>query len=368
MLKDDLFVRGDPFTYFFVARLKWSPSLITFLFSLLTSVPIFVGVTVAHAWHSQGGRIGLLDDYSFWPIMFLSTPATVLFFLWLPRGILEVIEGLQINKVLVDEDERLSQFLQRFDKKYNHWIWATVAFCLVALYMAVFALPEHKSFRTWETASSFLLWYMIIFWTVVFWIGSTLILRAGLVLYFFNRLFREFRIDVRVLHPDGAGGLSSLGAFSVKVGYILGIYGLAAVSATLTQSYRTTGQFSGVSLSEALLTQLILYAILAPIAFFAPIGAARNAMRAAKNELLLQISDQFEIDSARLGALIKGDVEELKRGLEKLEQLEKLHGMVNRFPVWPFNTANIVRFFSSISSPFVLWLLSVLVDLLKSYH
>ena len=362
--KEDLFAKGDPFTYFFIKRLRVSTAWVVFIFVIVLTAPIFLGVTFAHIWYSRGEKIGLLEDYSFWPTVFLATPATIWFFFWLPRGILEIIEGLHLNKVL-RADAQLFNFLRRFAQVYNHWIWATATSCLVLFYMVFFAVPEHRTFQTWETASEFLFWYMIVFWGIIFWIGATLIVRGGIVLYYLNRLFREFKINVRVLHPDGAGGLSSLGAFSVKVAYVIGIYGLAAVATTITQSYRITGEFSGLSLSTALVIQLILYVIFAPIAFFAPIGAARNAMRSAKNELLLRISDQFELDAQRLNELIGQDVNELKKGLETLEQLKKVHRLVSEFPVWPFNTANIVRFFSAISSPFVLWLLSLIVDLIK---
>jgi hypothetical protein len=110
---------------------------------------------------------------------------------------------------------------------------------------------------------------------------------------------------------------------------------------------------------------LLVYLILAPIVFFAPIGAARSAMKDAKNEFILQIADQFEIETNNLKLFLAFDSDKLGKSLVKIEQLQKIHDIATKFPVWPFSTNNLIRFISSISSPFVLGVLSIIIDVIK---
>lgn len=360
----DFFTSGDPFTKLFIKRWHLSPLIATILLSLILFVPIFYGITVAHAWVSTNGRIGLLEDYGFF-VPLITVPSTLLLFFWIPSGISNVISDLKANKVLIATNTELYNFLKSTDRIYSFWGWSLISFIFVSTFMLIFAIPEQRQFKTWQTATSFLFNYTVIFWWLIFWVGLLLIIRGIVLIWMINKLFRSFPIAVKILHPDGAGGLSSLSSFSVKIAYLIAIYGVSIVAVSLTHSYLTTGAFTGPSVNASTGIFLFVYVLIAPVAFFAPIGAARSAMRSAKNEFLLQISDQFEADTENVRKLITEDVERLQKGLQKLDQLQRLHNMVNHFPVWPFNTENILRFFSAISSPFVLWLLSVFVDFLK---
>jgi hypothetical protein len=151
----------------------------------------------------------------------------------------------------------------------------------------------------------------------------------------------------------------------VKIGYGIAIYGLAAVVGILSESYLRTTEFIGPELSIRFVPFLVAYLVLAPIAFFLPIGAARSVMRQAKHAFIVQIADQFEIETIEIQGLLAAGADELKQKLEKIEQLTKLYDIAAKFPVWPFNTENLVRFLSAISSPFVVALISVLITVLR---
>jgi hypothetical protein len=226
-------------------------------------------------------------------------------------------------------------------------------------------IPELLSTKTWQTSHPIIFWYTVFVWGVVFFLGAMNVIRILLSIVWFNRLFRRFRIDVKVLHPDKAGGLSPLGEFSVKIGYGIAVYGLAAVVVVLSESYLKTTQFTGPELSIRFLPLLVAYVILAPIVFFLPIGAARSTMKKAKNEFIVQIAEQFEIETLEIQCLLASGADELKRKLEKIEQLTRLYDIAVKFPVWPFNTENLVRFLSAISSPFVVAIISIVITILK---
>jgi len=366
------FTSGDPLTFLLRGCFELKPWVITLATVFLLNTPIIVVAFIDNLWLSTPSRIGLLHDYNWWILQATTVSTTLFYFFALPDSILSVIEGLRNNRAIVipknDDDHALDHFIDRFDRIYSHWGWVVLSLVLIAGFVVLFMVPEHKQFKNWPTSGPLIFWYTIFFWGLVSFLGLLGIIRVLIAIAWFNRLFWQYRIALRVLHPDGAGGLSPLGQFSVRIGYLIGIYGLAAVSTTLSESYVMTRHFSGPMVTGGLVPLLLVYLILAPVVFFAPIGAARSAMKAAKSEFLLQIAEQFEIDTAKVQSLLSADSEELKKSLEKLEQLQRIHDIATRFPVWPFNTENLVRFFSSVFSPFVLGVISVIsvnIDLLK---
>ncbi len=68
-------------------------------------------------------------------------------------------------------------------------------------------IPEQRNFISWQTANNIVFWYHELFWYIAFSIGAVALLKVSITLYWFNRIFVEFKADVRVLHPDMAGGI-----------------------------------------------------------------------------------------------------------------------------------------------------------------
>jgi hypothetical protein len=225
-------------------------------------------------------------------------------------------------------------------------------------------LPVHQRFKTWAQSSAFTFWYVEFFWFLLGFLVILGLIRYVVAIIWFNRLFNDYQVDVKILHPDGAGGLYPLGSFGVKVAYVIGAYGTAIVVNTMAQSYLLTGQYSGLSMNLPLGLIILGYVVLAPLVFFAPIGAAHSAMKNAKDEFVLQIAEQFETDLTKLRSLLSADSEELERNLGKLEQLRKLYRMSSQFPVWPFNTRNLVRFVTVVLSPLLIALVPSLIEAL----
>jgi hypothetical protein len=209
----------------------------------------------------------------------------------------------------------------------------------------------HRTFKNWMLLDEIAFWYTEFFWFAMTWMVCLLVFRAAIVVLWFNRLFQEFRVNVKPLHKDGAGGLAPLGNFSVKVGYLIGIYGVAVAATALAQSYLISGQFGSLVMTTPIVIMLTAYLVLAPIAFFAPISTAHLAMKKARNDILARIAEQIEFDLAKIQNSLTLEADELKASLDKIDQLNRAHILVSRFPVWPFNTANLVRFFSSVLSP-----------------
>lgn len=368
--KQPLFIHSDPLTLLLKEKFRPHSLMASYIIVLVLNLPIVVMAFRNGLWLSQGSQTGLLNDYAWWFYQFVSVPGVMLFFLWTPEGIFRVLEGLKENKAILlmnqqtDFENAYTEFVQRFSRAYSHWIWLLLCFIVVTLFTIFALIPEHSNFMSWQTSSVSMFWYHEFYWFVVFFIGALSFLRVIIAIFWFNLLFKEFQIDVKVLHPDGAGGLSPLGEFSVKVGYLLAIFGVAQVVVVWSQStYLLPSQSVEPISSPAFFGLIGAYLILAPIIFFAPIGSAHSAMNRAKHDTIVAIADQFEADFAKVQTLIDKDADELKKGIEKIEQLKKIHDMTTSFPVWPFNIANIVRFVSAVLLPVILGVIAQLIDL-----
>jgi hypothetical protein len=334
------------------------------------NLPLCIYAAATGTLVGQGGQPGLLHEWAWWIYQFSSIPATILFFLWMPDGILNVLDGLRKNKTILvtgkkDEADRFDAFIIRFDRVYSHWLWIIVCVVVLTIFMIVAVIPEHKAFHSWLLINPIVFWYSEAVWYFLFLIAALIVVRVLISIYWFNRLFKEFKVDVRVLHPDGAGGLSPLGSFSIKVGYLIGIFGMAAVATIWSHtSYLLSGQTPGFNLEPATFLLIALYILFAPIVFFAPIGSAHTAMQKAKEDFILSIADQFEVDFAKIQSAISRDTKKLASSIEKIEQLQKIHKIATSFPVWPFNIANVIRFFSSTLSPLLLALIPTAIQLI----
>lgn len=363
------FVSGDPILKLFNDRRPIASWVGVIVLGL--NIPIVSLSFLNHSLLDQGDRTGLLHDYAWWIYQFSSVPATVLFFLWMPEGIQNVLRGVQRNRTVLapegrEETEAFHEFITKFDRSYSHPRWLLICLVVLTAFMILAVVPEHKAFQGWQTSSSLLFWYHEAYWYFIFMLGMLIIVRVMLSIYWFNQLFKTFRVDVKVLHPDGAGGLAPLGAFSVKVGYLIGVYGVASLAAIWSHSaYLLRGYSLGPKIEPAVASMIVVYLVVAPIVFFAPIGSAHSAMRAAKDKFLLSVSDQFEADRSKLMDALGKDSDELRSSIEKIEQLEKIHRLASNFPVWPFNTASLLRFFSSTLSPLLLALIPSIVALIS---
>jgi hypothetical protein len=368
--KHNSFYRCDPITLLFRAFLRlpsWGATIVFFLF---VNVPIVIASLVEGMMFTHNQRIGLLVDYGYWVFQLGTFPATFYAFMWLPDGVANVINGLKKNKVIVvqdsdNQDKSLEAFMSRFLKAYSHIAWILLSIAIISVFMGFLWTPQQKTFYTWQTSSLFIFWYSQVVWFLIYLIGFLLFFRGILTIYWLNYLFKEYKINIKVLHPDGAGGLSPLGKFSVNIGYILAIYGIGNVMGNLSAA-RITGQdfLSRMTSDPTSVVIWIIYFILAPILFFLPLGVAHSAMRLAKSEYLEGISDRFNIEIERIQSVLDSGANHLKESIEKIEQIKRLHDIASRFPVWPFNTSNLVRFFSSILSPLVVSLFSVLIKLI----
>lgn len=365
-LKPERIARGDPLLRF-LARIKVSPILIGVVYSVA-----FFLVRALAAWHAghlrtTGTTTGFFDDPSLYTN--LITGAVIwTYCAWLPRGISAVFTGLYVNGVIgapVPKEEGKERVYAVFMEKaldwFGRWWWSAGSLTIAASTVFILVLPQYvemgqSAYSTADTINLILslLWVLVGVHCVLL-----ILIYSMLAIYWLRRLFHTFTPHIRPLHPDRAGGLAPLGDFTLTLSYLIALVGIQLVLTPVTRNYRVVGTWQFRWTAE-LVIGLGVYAVTAPIVFFAPLSVAHRAMKSAKDQLLLQIARRFDAEYLKLQTALDGDTLSLESSSKTLQELQALHDLTNKFPVWPFNATNVTRFGTSYALPM---LLAVIVEL-----
>jgi hypothetical protein len=371
-LKPENLAMGDPFLKRML-KIDVSPvlfgSAIAILFTIIRMIAAWSGSYLGTA----GNTIGFFDD----PGMYINLIAGIVvwtYYFWMPRGIIKAFTGLFENKSIGTshsstklkrgEDYNQSSFLSEMQFSFNRWIWSSTALILTTGGALVFLLPRYinrmHTQDSWSMANPLNL-VLSILWAIMGLYAALLLLFFILLsIFWLRRLFTDFNIEVRPLHPDHSGGLSPLGKFSLNLSYIITILGFILATIPMSRYYLANGTF-GFSWTSDVILVLGVYIIAAPFAFFAPLSVAHTAMKGTKQRLLLEISHRFEKEYAVIQKSIQGDVSKLEESMVNLKGLHSLYELTSKFPVWPFNIENIFRFITSFVSPILLVIISTII-------
>ena len=334
---------------------------------LSTAIPfsyfLVLAALTGNLWEKDG-IAGFFNDYNFMNSLFVAIPLTIEFYFLLGDFIEDCVEGLVKNKVfgspLQQHYDTVNEFLRSMSKDLSSSRWMLLALALSVLFVLI-AAPSHRGILSWRARNTVAFVSMEILWVVSTWFAIVMLLRAVVAIVWINKLFRSFQLHVRPMHPDRSGGLASLGTFSVRLGYIISAIGFILAANQLTTQYLYADTFA-VQNKIILAVGWGLYFLIAPVAFFAPIGAAHEAMLQAKRKEILVFAQEFEKEYQQLRRKIAHlSYQETKEAVNKMEEINRLYNIANEFPVWPFQIDKIKRFVASVISPFLLPILTNLV-------
>jgi hypothetical protein len=322
---------------------------------------------------------GLLQNLTALVVDFVSEPVVAGIYLWAVIGATHLFRQLQASGVFASENlvgEKVDQSRQLFaSPRVFHLIWS------VSLIYALSQLAAYMRWVPWNSAGGFLelypemSFYRLPFWFLNFYTLAFAAFNVAVTVKTLRALFRSQSVDLLVLHPDRCGGLSSISLYSVKVAYAIASAGLVISAATVYELQRG-------SLADAypILLGIVAYLLLAPLFFFWPLGTAHEAMREAKETELLELAQRFDRvysdlkkrvgmrpdnEKADAGAGNKApDESGVEADMRRLDHLQKLYTIAEKFPVWPFDVENLRRFFAVITAPVLPALISITIDLL----
>ncbi len=328
--------------------------------TLFVAAAPYLWIALTDAVRNPSLSIDAAHDYGYFNQFFLFLPFMVWFIPYYFGGFEAAILTLRNRRVLSLSDSELAQFTRKANTIFCNPVvtWLPYMLSSSATVIGFYSFwGAHKN--TWnsplqEPLAEPAVWLSMPPTFLLYLLVGQCLLRMGCIRTVITLLFNdEKRLVISAFHPDGAGGLSPLGDFSMRVTPACLLGGLVTLVGVLTNTY----QYGRPLFDSLNLLYVLAYMTALIVAFFVPLLAARGGMSRAKTASLELISDRCThimreaVDDLRR----KGDTEASK--LKSLENLTKLYEMSNRMPIYPFNTRNVVRFGSSVLWPLALMIL-----------
>lgn len=364
-LEPEAITKGDPLLKL-ITRIKASPIVIGAGFSAVFNLLRMLAAWRVGHLHTVGSVTGFFEDPGMYANLFAGAVIWI-YYTWMPRGIVAALKGLLANKVIGPptpatttkrgKEYSYALFLAEMQTLFGRWWWSAMSLTIAAGATSILLLPRYlarmKGQDSWSMADPLNLTLSLSWALINTYCVALLLIYCVLSVLRFSRLFTKFTVYVQPLHPDRAGGLSPLGNFSLALSYIVTLIGLLLVTTPITRHFLEVGTI-GFKWTPDILVGLGVYVVAAPIVFFAPLSVTHNAMQNAKDLLLLQIAQRFEAEYISVQNALDGDISGLDNSLKILKELHSLHEVTSEFPVWPFNSENMVRFATTLVSPIAL--------------
>lgn len=303
-------------------------------------------------------KIDASHDVGYLNQFILLAPFFVLFVPYYLNGLEPALRGLLANGVITAGEDAYSAFVERANRTYSR-VWLTIVPYVVGASVVAFSTIQFwfAHHGTWNSPLGGVNWAVVasappVF--ILYYLIAALVFRiiASCVVI---RDFMRFPVSAYALHPDGAGGFAPLGEFSLRIVAASIVTGVA----TVVGVWSTVYQWSYPWLSAPSLLMMGGYILGLSIAFFLPPWPARVAMRNAKRETLRQIGEQVNREMRnRLAHLGEAN----PRSQDTVRELIDLYQFAKGMPVFPFNTANIVKFTTSVVWPILLMFIQAAVS------
>jgi len=339
------FYRSDPVASLLIEKLHLS----TLSVGLL-SIAITAGFYLVTAWISntlwskpEQQQLGLLEDWLPWIWVLFINPVVLGYYLWSFQAIGNVIQDLEASDVVETDTLEIDQIgLKPYNQKWRKFLALGSAVCL-SIYVLITRPGLEKS---WTNSGLLPTLTVTITSLVVVYMGSMLVLNLITNVWVLHHILGEKELSVSPLHPDRCGGLRSLSDYSLKTAYLAAILGIMV--GLIEYQFITQGSGLVYWLAHLIIP---LHIALSMACFFGPLLAAHRGMKRAKEELLNEISQQFQKDYSQTHTSLTMDVKNFKKNTEKIKELQELYTFTNQFPVWPFDIQTLRRFLITVPSP-----------------
>ncbi|MBA2679798.1 MAG: hypothetical protein H0U76_15555 [Ktedonobacteraceae bacterium] len=288
-------------------------------------------------------------------------PVIFLIYLRIPGSIASLFNTLKANGVIGEPRKQVSgsktyeAFVQQMVRWMDNVGWTLAIVLLVAcyaLYRLLILEPASSSpVPYWMRVCA-----IVSYWPLMYVTGMS-VLRILLALIFTNWLFYRFSLQVRPLHPDGAGGLGAMGNLLwMSVGIMLW-EALLLVASVLSRN------LIWLSLSEMILLGAI-YIALTPALLIGWLLFPHAMMVKARDEMLRPLTDAYQQAFLQSLSSHEYDTRSLVSATRRLTALKQRYDLVHdAFPVWPLETGTLSRIAVTVILPLLLPILTSLITL-----
>ena len=346
------FFLGDKLAQLIVVKMQWSPlkvGLLALGFAWLLSIVMALATGTLLP---NPSITALLEDYVYMITETAVVPVIWGYYIWICTAPVRVLNKLEAREVVAPQEDDIRKASDVLRSHFPTYLAAILAVVVgVSYYVTIFLAPPQ-----WlNTSATFLALRVMLVITPGAFVTWSIALRVLIYARVFRRILKN--VAVHPLHPDRAGGLYPLGQYALRTTYLIALGG-SVIALLGYQSYL----WGELKTAYFVYMAFVPYLVTAPLAFFLPLSSVHTAMRQAKEDLLLEIANQFNCDFLLAYDERSGSAKDLKDNLEKIEQLQALHKVVMTFPVWPFDTGTIRRYFVAMSSPLITIAASALIS------
>ncbi len=292
---------------------------------------------------------------------FLLFPGIFLLYVLVPDTIATLFNTLHRSGVIGDPHPSLSStttyeaFVQHMVVWTDNIRWTRAVIVLVicyALYRLLLLEPTSLSPVPYGMRVGAILIYL-----PLMYVTGMSVIRLVLALIFTNWLFSRFALQVKPLHPDGAGGLGAMGYLLwTSVGILLWEV-LLLVASVLSRN------LIWLSLWEMILLGAI-YIVLTPALLIGWLLFPHHLMVKTRNELLQPLAEQYQQALLHSLSSHEYDTRSLVSRTRHLTALKQQYDLVHEsFPIWPLETRALRRLGVTVIVPLLLPLLTSLITL-----
>ena len=346
----NLFAQCDPVAKFITGKLGLTPIIFAFIWTLIV---IFIGFTTAaisNTLVSTPSKVGILQDWVWQVWTLLVTPCLTGYYLWSSTSIGEIIQKLQMSEVIIIQENEIDEIIAKHKKP-----WRLVLSIALMIFTGIVYFISREEFTGFASSSTITRIGVTFTFSILAFFSGMLVLTLILNIYSIRHIMKEKELNVNPLHPDKSGGLKTLSDYSLKIIYLIAVFGIVLG----ISGYRLID--SGYSWAAFFL--VVFYIGVAIISFFSPLSTAHEEMKKAKEKLLLTLGKQFWDEYMLTQSLIQDNVETLKDEVEKMKQLRELYKLTNEFPVWPFDMTTLRRFGITVATPIIPLLFNLVREL-----
>jgi hypothetical protein len=280
-----------------------------------------------------------------------------LIYLLLPTSVASVFNTLSKNGVIGPPRQERSgamsypSFLRHVIAWVDGWWWSITGVILSVgyfLYIIFVAYPQYLNRSPFWLAVIFLGFNLPIIYVSLF-----VFVRILLLIIFINRLFYLFTIQVKPLHPDGSGGMGSLGQILwMCVGALL-VFALFIFS------------FRDHYAPPLTLTDIIViassYLILIVSLMVGWLELPHQVMVQARNAILQPLTAEYEQVLMETMPAAGEETAHIVAGTERLSALKQRYELVrDTFPTWPLQIVEMRRLAVALLLPALIALLPAL--------
>jgi hypothetical protein len=329
---DQQIYKRDPFFILLVQRLKVNqPAFIfavSFLMLLINEAPILLGITTEAASATIGTY--LLQSLVIFPLtlaLYFETP--------------KFISGLftQLKTFIHEDDpsgqETYDEFLAQFIKTLNNPGWLVLELVIIAFYWVYRLTWNVQDDITLKILPNLRTIYRLVFltlYTPLIYAGFQTLYRIILAAIYTGKQFREFRLQVDPISPDGAGGIGIVGrvlTISLLIATVVGVAVTVMTFLNLAGGGNPLERFEIVTLG-------IIYVVFLPLIFMNWLWFPHQAMLDARERVLQPLAYEFKLVSAQGISLKSETTEAIVARTERLTEIKRQYELIrDTFPVWP---------------------------------